>query len=525
MHELSVAQLRTGLREQQFSSVELTRCYLDRIRALDGHYNSFVTVDQEGALAAAAVADARLAAGETGPLLGIPLAHKDIFCTHGVRTSCGSKMLDNFVPPYDATVAIRLRDAGTVMLGKTNMDEFAMGSSNESSFYGPVRNPWHSEHVPGGSSGGSAAAVAARLAPLATGTDTGGSIRQPAAFCGITGLKPTYGRVSRLGMIAFASSLDQGGPMARSAEDCALLLNAMAGFDPLDSTSSELATEDYSAGLQQTLSGLRIGLPREYFGEGLDAATGERIHAALALLEQQGATLVDISLPHTALSIPTYYIIAPAEASTNLSRFDGVRYGYRCEEPRDLHDLYTRSRAEGFGDEVKRRILVGTYALSAGYYDAYYKKAQQVRRLIQEDFLSAFKQVDIIAGPTTPGPAFKLGAKTSDPLAMYLEDVYTLAVNLAGLPGMSLPAGLVRGLPVGLQLIGQHFQEARLLNVGHQLQQVSDWHLQTPAVGARSAGNSTVGARSAGDGSGFPPSLSPAERAPTGGRAPTGDAP
>lgn len=518
MHELSVAQLSKGLREQRFSSVELTRSYLDRIRALDGHYNSFVTVDQEGALAAAAAADVRLAAGETGPLLGIPLAHKDIFCTHGVRTSCGSKMLDNFIPPYDATVAIRLRDAGTVMLGKTNMDEFAMGSSNESSFYGPVRNPWHSEHVPGGSSGGSAAAVAARLAPLATGTDTGGSIRQPAAFCGITGLKPTYGRVSRLGMIAFASSLDQGGPMARSAEDCALLLNAMAGFDPLDSTSSALAAEDYSAGLRQTLSGLRIGLPREYFGEGLDAATGERIRAALALLEQQGATLVDISLPHTALSIPTYYIIAPAEASTNLSRFDGVRYGYRCEAPRDLHDLYTRSRAEGFGDEVKRRILVGTYALSAGYYDAYYKKAQQVRRLIQQDFLSAFEQVDVIAGPTTPGPAFKLGAKTSDPLAMYLEDVYTLAVNLAGLPGMSLPAGLVNGMPVGLQLIGQHFQEARLLNVGHQLQQVSDWHQQAPPVGARSAG----------DGFGSPLGLSPAERAPTGdlaltgGMAPTG---
>lgn len=506
MHELSVAQLSLGLREKQFSSAELTRSYLDRIRSLDGHYNSFVTVDEEGALAAAVAADARLAAGETGPLLGIPLAHKDIFCTRGVRTSCGSRMLDNFVPPYDATVATRLRDAGTVMLGKTNMDEFAMGSSSESSFYGPVRNPWHSDCVPGGSSGGSAAAVAARLAPLATGTDTGGSIRQPAAFCGITGLKPTYGRVSRLGMVAFASSLDQGGPMARSAEDCALLLNAMAGFDPLDSTSSELPVEDYSAGLQQPLAGLRIGLPREYFGAGLEAATGERIRAALALLEQQGATLVDISLPHTALSIPTYYIIAPAEASTNLSRFDGVRYGYRCEGPRDLHDLYTRSRQEGFGDEVKRRILVGTYALSTGYYDAYYKKAQQVRRLIQQDFLSAFEQVDVIAGPTTPGPAFALGAKGNDPLAMYLEDVYTLAVNLAGLPGMSVPAGLVNGMPVGLQLIGQHFQEARLLNVGHQLQLVSDWHLQAPSVGARSAGDNPGGDQEP----------SPAERAPTG---------
>ncbi|MFO7550183.1 MAG: Asp-tRNA(Asn)/Glu-tRNA(Gln) amidotransferase subunit GatA [Haliea sp.] len=513
MHELSVAQLSLGLREKQFSSVELARTYLDRIRSLDGRYNSFVTVDEEGALAAAAAADTRLAAGETGPLLGIPLAHKDIFCTRGVRTSCGSKMLDNFIPPYDATVATRLRDAGTVMLGKTNMDEFAMGSSNESSFYGPVRNPWDPGRVPGGSSGGSAAAIAARLAPLATGTDTGGSIRQPAAFCGITGLKPTYGRVSRLGMVAFASSLDQAGPMARSAEDCALLLNAMAGFDPLDSTSSELPAEDYSAALQQPLTGLRIGLPREYFGAGLDAATGERIHAALALLEQQGATLVDISLPHTGLSIPTYYIVAPAEASTNLSRFDGVRYGYRCRQPRDLHDLYTRSREEGFGDEVKRRILVGTYALSAGYYDAYYKKAQQVRRLIRQDFLDAFGQVDVIAGPTTPGPAFGLGAKGSDPLAMYLEDVYTLAVNLAGLPGMSVPAGQVDGMPVGLQLIGQHFREARLLNVGHQLQQASDWHLQVPPVGARSAGDSP----------GEQPH-SPAERAPTE-RAPTERAP
>tara|TARA_R110002110_G_scaffold201232_2_gene412209 strand:- start:12990 stop:14552 length:1563 start_codon:yes stop_codon:yes gene_type:complete len=520
MHELSVAQLSLGLREKQFSSVELARTYLDRIRSLDGRYNSFVTVDEEGALAAAAAADTRLAAGETGPLLGIPLAHKDIFCTRGVRTSCGSRMLDNFIPPYDATVATRLRDAGTVMLGKTNMDEFAMGSSNESSFYGPVRNPWDPGRVPGGSSGGSAAAIAARLAPLATGTDTGGSIRQPAAFCGITGLKPTYGRVSRLGMVAFASSLDQAGPMARSAEDCALLLNAMAGFDPQDSTSSELPAEDYSAALQQPLTGLRIGLPREYFGAGLDAATGERIHVALALLEQQGATLVDISLPHTGLSIPTYYIVAPAEASTNLSRFDGVRYGYRCQQPRDLHDLYTRSREEGFGDEVKRRILVGTYALSAGYYDAYYKKAQQVRRLIRQDFLDAFGQVDVIAGPTTPGPAFGLGAKGSDPLAMYLEDVYTLAVNLAGLPGMSVPAGQVDGMPVGLQLIGQHFREARLLNVGHQLQQASDWHLQVPPVGARSAG----------DGPGEQPH-SPAERAPTerapspAERAPTGDAP
>ncbi len=480
MHDLSVAELAHALRSREFTSTELTRHCLQRVRSLDPQYNSFITVDEAGALAAAARADARLAAGEQGALLGIPLAHKDIFCTMGLRTSCGSKMLDNFVPPYDATVTRLLRDAGTVLLGKTNMDEFAMGSSSETSFYGSTRNPWDTTRVPGGSSGGSAAAVAARLVPLATGTDTGGSIRQPAAFCGITGLKPTYGRVSRLGMVAYASSLDQGGPMARSAEDCALLLNAIAGLDPLDSTSSAHPVEDYTAQLSQPLTGLRIGLPREYFGDGLDTATGDRIHAALALLEQQGATLVDITLPHTELSIPTYYIIAPAEASTNLSRYDGVRYGYRCEAPRDLHDLYTRSRQEGFGDEVKRRILVGTFALSAGYYDAYYRKAQQVRRLIRQDFLDAFANVDIIAGPTTPGPAFGLGAKTSDPLAMYLEDAYTLAVNLAGLPAMSVPAGQADGLPVGLQLIGPHFDEARLLNVAHQLQQVSDWHRQSP---------------------------------------------
>jgi aspartyl-tRNA(Asn)/glutamyl-tRNA(Gln) amidotransferase subunit A len=371
-----------------------------------------------------------------------------------------------------------------VLLGKTNMDEFAMGSSNESSFYGPVRNPWDTTLVPGGSSGGSAAAVAARLAPAATGTDTGGSIRQPAALCGITGLKPTYGRVSRLGMVAFASSLDQAGPMARSAEDCALLLNAMAGHDPLDSTSAPVASEDYTARLGEALQGLRVGLPREYFGDGLDGATGARIEAALGELERLGVTAVEVSLPHSQLAIPTYYVIAPAEASTNLARYDGVRYGYRCTEPADLHDLYTRTREEGFGDEVKRRILVGTYALSAGYYDAHYKKAQQVRRLIKGDFTACFEQVDLIAGPTTPGPAFLLGAKAGDPLAMYLEDVYTLAVNLAGLPAISVPAGLVDGRPVGLQLIGRHFDEARLLNVAHRYQQVTDWHLQQPAASA-----------------------------------------
>jgi aspartyl-tRNA(Asn)/glutamyl-tRNA(Gln) amidotransferase subunit A len=392
MHEKSVARLIAGLREKSFSSVELTRCYLDRIEALDGQYNSYISVDQNSALAAAEAADRQLAAGDASPLTGIPVAHKDIFCTAGMRTSCGSRMLDNFVPPYDATLIRRFNEQGAVILGKTNMDEFAMGSSNESSYYGAARNPWDTDRVPGGSSGGSAAAVAAGLAPAATGTDTGGSIRQPAAFCGITGLKPTYGRVSRLGMIAFASSLDQAGPMAHSAEDCALLLNAMAGQDPLDSTSSDQATEDYTARLGDSLEGLRIGLPKEYFGEGLEAATGERVDAALKQLEALGATLVEVSLPNSHLTIPTYYVI-----STNLSRFDGVRYGHRCADPVDLHDLYTRTREEGFGDEVKRRILVGTYALSAGYYDAYYKKAQQVRRLIKQDFMACFEQADVLA--------------------------------------------------------------------------------------------------------------------------------
>ncbi len=480
MHEHSVAQLSRGLREGLFSSVEVTGALLARIADLDSRYNSFVSVDADGALAQARAADALLAAGDAPPLTGIPIAHKDIFCTRGLRTSCASRMLDNFVPPYDATVVQRLRDAGSVILGKTNMDEFAMGSSNETSFYGVVRNPWDTDRVPGGSSGGSAASVAARLVPAATGTDTGGSIRQPAAFCGITGLKPTYGRVSRLGMIAFASSLDQGGPMARSAEDCALLLGAMAGHDPLDSTSSERPLDDYLVALEASLKGLRIGLPREYFGEGLDAATGECVTRAIGLLEDCGATLVEISLPHSELTVPAYYVIAPAEASTNLARFDGVRYGYRCKDPQDLYDLYTRTREEGFGDEVKTRILIGTYALSAGYYDAYYKKAQQVRRLIADDFSRCFESVDVIAGPTTPGPAFALGAKSNDPVSMYLEDVYTLAANLAGLPALSLPAGLVDGCPVGLQLIGRHFDEARLLNIGHQYQSVSDWHLRAP---------------------------------------------
>lgn len=482
MHNKTVAELAQGLSQGDFSSEEVVTDFLAQIAQQDTALNAFISVDETSTLAAARQADADRAAGKAGPLTGIPIAHKDIFCTDGVRTSCGSRMLDNFIPPYDATVITRFSDAGALLLGKTNMDEFAMGSSNESSFYGPTLNPWDTRCVPGGSSGGSAAAVAARLAPAATGTDTGGSIRQPAAFCGITGLKPTYGRVSRLGMVAFASSLDQAGPMAQTAEDCALLLNTMAGHDPLDSTSSIAPTQDYTAQLDTPLDGLRIGLPREYFGDGLASATAACIDASLKELEKLGATLVDISLPHSHLSIPAYYVIAPAEASTNLSRYDGVRYGYRCAEPQDLHDLYTRTREEAFGDEVKRRILVGTYALSAGYYDAYYKKAQQVRRLIQQDFVSSFDSVDIIAGPTTPGPAFTLGAKSDDPVSMYLEDVYTLAVNLAGLPGMSVPSGFVDGMPVGLQLIGPHFGESRLLNTAHQLQQVTDWHRRVPTV-------------------------------------------
>tara|TARA_R110001592_G_scaffold363371_1_gene685701 strand:+ start:321623 stop:323089 length:1467 start_codon:yes stop_codon:yes gene_type:complete len=487
MHDQTVAQLAAGLRDKQYSSTELSRCFLDRITKLDAGYNSFVTVDENAVLASARAADERIAAGKATALTGIPIAHKDIFCTEGLRSSCGSRMLDNFVPPYSATLIENFNRDGAVILGKTNMDEFAMGSSNENSYYGAVANPWDTSLVPGGSSGGSAAAVAAMLAPAATGTDTGGSIRQPAAFCGITGIKPTYGRVSRLGMVAFASSLDQAGPMAHSAEDCALLLNTMAGHDPRDSTSSAQPTEDYCTELETSLQGLRIGLPREYFGEGLDAETEQRVRDALGELEAQGATLVDVSLPHSHLTVPAYYIIAPAEASTNLSRFDGVRYGHRCKNPTDLHDLYTRTREEGFGAEVKRRILVGTYALSAGYYDAYYKKAQQVRRLIQQDFTTCFEQVDVIAGPTTPGPAFALGAKSDDPVAMYLEDIYTLAVNLAGLPGMSVPAGFADGKPVGLQLIGRHFAESQLLNIGHRFQQATDWHQRRPATATREA--------------------------------------
>ncbi len=482
MHNKTIAQLADALRRGEFSSEELTQAYLDRIDALDPQVNAYITVTPDKALAAARQADEKIKAGGAGPLTGIPIAHKDIFCTDGVKTSCGSKMLDNFIAPYDATVVSRFKAAGVVCLGKTNMDEFAMGSSNETSFYGAVKNPWALEAVPGGSSGGSAAVVAARLAPAATGTDTGGSIRQPAALCGITGLKPTYGRVSRYGMIAFASSLDQGGPMARTAEDCALLLQAMAGFDSRDSTSIEREVPDYRGGLENSIEGLKIGLPKEYFGEGLDTEVARVVEAAIDEYKKLGAEVVEISLPNTGLSIPTYYVVAPAECSSNLSRFDGVRFGYRCDDPKDLTDMYKRSRGEGFGAEVKRRILIGTYALSAGYYDAYYLKAQQTRQLISNDFKQAFTDVDVIMGPTAPTTAFNLGEKTDDPVTMYLSDAYTIATNLAGLPAMSIPAGFVEGRPVGLQLIGNYFEEGRLLNIAHRYQQATDWHTQAPAA-------------------------------------------
>jgi aspartyl-tRNA(Asn)/glutamyl-tRNA(Gln) amidotransferase subunit A len=481
MYRKTIAELSAALRAGEFSSEELTRGCLERIEKYDGQLNSVVTVTAPEALQAAQAADKRLKNGDATQLTGIPYLHKDIFCTLGVRTSCGSRMLDNFEAPYDATVTAMLRDAGAVMLGKTNMDEFAMGSSNETSFYGPVKNPWDPERVPGGSSGGSAAAVAARLAPLATGTDTGGSIRQPAALCGVTGIKPTYGRVSRFGMIAFASSLDQGGTFATSAEDAAHMLEAMSGFDWRDSTSIDRPVDHYAERLGDDLSGLSIGLPKEYFGEGLDAQVAAAVEAAIEEFRKLGAKVKDISLPNTSLAVPAYYVVAPAECSSNLSRMDGVRFGYRCEDPKDLEDLYTRSRGEGFGAEVKRRIMVGTYALSAGYYDAYYLKAQQVRRMIRDDFARAFEHVDIIMGPTTPTTAFKLGEKADDPVSMYLSDTYTIAVNLAGLPAMSVPAGMVNDLPVGLQLIGNYFAEGRLLNAAHQFQQVTDWHSRMPA--------------------------------------------
>jgi aspartyl-tRNA(Asn)/glutamyl-tRNA(Gln) amidotransferase subunit A len=480
LHDKSVAELSAALQARQVSSVEVTRAFLDRVERHQADLNAFISISAEAALAEAAQADLRLGRKDAGPLTGIPIAHKDIFCTRGEKTTCGSRMLANFVSPYDATVVERLRGAGLVMLGKTNMDEFAMGSSNETSFFGPVHNPWDLKRVPGGSSGGSAAAVAARLAPAATATDTGGSIRQPAALCGVTGLKPTYGRVSRFGMIAFASSLDQGGLITRSAEDAALLLGAMAGFDERDSTSVELPVPDYRAALGQPLKGLKIGVLKEFFDTGLDAEIEQHIRAALELLRGQGAVVKDVSLPNLPLSVPTYYVVAPAECSSNLARFDGVRYGYRCDNPRDLLDLYTRSRGEGFGAEVKRRIMTGTYVLSAGYYDAFYLKAQRVRQLISNDFERAFHEVDVVIGPTTPTTAFELGAKTSDPVTMYLNDIYTIGANLAGLPAISLPCGLSNGLPTSMQIIGPHFGEERLLNVAHRYQLETDWHRRAP---------------------------------------------
>lgn len=479
MHTKTLAQIAQGLRAGDYSSQELTESYLARIKQHQD-LNSFITVTEHQAIAAAKQADTMLAAGDAPFLTGVPMAHKDIFCTLGIKTSCGSKMLDNFISPYNATVVEKFNAAGAVSLGKLNMDEFAMGSSNETSFYGTVKNPWATHCVPGGSSGGSAAAVAARLIPGATGTDTGGSIRQPAALCGITGLKPTYGRVSRYGMIAYASSLDQGGPMAQTAEDTALMLQAMAGFDPKDSTSVDCAVPDYSADLNNSLTGLKIGLPKEFFDEALNSEMAASIDTAINEYRKMGAEIVEVSMPNLKLAIPSYYVIAPAECSANLSRLDGVRYGYRCENPADLNDLYIRSRGEAFGTEVKRRILVGTYALSEGYYDAYYIKAQKTRRLISDDFKQALEQVDVIMGPVSPTPAFGIGEKTDDPIEMYLADIYTIAINLAGLPAMSVPAGFIDNKPVGLQIIGNYFDEAKLLNVAHQYQQVTDWHQQTP---------------------------------------------
>ena len=481
----SLKQLSQMLAKKDISSVEMTQNFLDRIAKYNPNINAYISLDNEKTLAQAKAADEMIAKGQAQPLTGIPFAQKDIFCAKGWQTTCGSKMLASFIAPYDAHVISQFDAVGAVNLGKTNMDEFAMGSSNETSYFGGVKNPWDFDRVPGGSSGGSAAAVAARLCAAATGTDTGGSIRQPASLCGFTGLKPTYGLVSRYGMIAFASSLDQAGPMAKSAEDCALMMNVMAGFDERDSTSLNHPKEDYTRGLaamqtDKPLKGLRIGLPKEYFADGLEANVEAVVRAAINEYEKLGAEIIDISLPNSQLSIPVYYVLAPAEASSNLSRYDGVRYGHRAAEYDDLMDMYMKSRAEGFGAEVKRRILIGTYVLSAGYYDAYYLKAQQIRRLIADDFTQAFKQCDIIMGPTAPSTAFKAGEKADDPVAMYLQDVYTIATNLAGLPGMSIPAGFSNGLPVGLQLMGNYFDEARMLDVAHAYQQVTDWHQAMP---------------------------------------------
>ena len=481
MSYTTIAQLSKGLKDGTFSSRELAQDVIADIKARDNLYNSFITISEDQALAQADAADQRIAAGQAAAMTGVPMAHKDLFCTNGVRTTAGSKILENFVPPYESTVSQLFLEAGAVSVGKTNLDEFAMGSSNEHSHFGAVKNPWDVKAVPGGSSGGSAAAVAAGFVPGATGTDTGGSIRQPAAFCNLTGIKPTYGRVSRFGIIAYASSLDQAGPMARTAEDTAMMLNVMAQFDAQDSTSMQMETPDYTANLNDSLAGLKIGLPKEFFEAGLDADVAAATLAAVKQYEAMGAEIVDISLPNLQLCIPAYYVIAPSEASSNLSRYDGARYGYRCEDPVDLMDMYCRTRAEGFGEEVKNRIMVGTYALSEGFYDAYYVKAQRIRRMIKNDFVQAFEKVDVIMGPVTPTPAFDIGSKTKDPVAMYLEDIYTLSINLAGIPALSTPAGFVNGRPVGLHIMGNYFSEAKLLNVAHQLQQVTDWHMQTPS--------------------------------------------
>jgi aspartyl-tRNA(Asn)/glutamyl-tRNA(Gln) amidotransferase subunit A len=481
-HHASLADLSAMLGQKKISSVELTQGFLDRIGRHSSELNAFITVDPVRSLDQARAADARLARGDGGPLTGIPVAHKDIFCAKGWLTTCGSKMLANFVSPYDAHVIESFGAAGAVILGKTNMDEFAMGSSTETSFFGPTRNPWNRDMVPGGSSGGSAAAVAARLAPVATGTDTGGSIRQPAAMTGVCGIKPTYGIVSRYGMIAFASSLDQGGVLGKSASDLALVLNVMAGFDERDSTSLERAKEDYARELAKPLTGLRIGVPREFFAAGLDAEVAAAVQAAIAEYGRLGASIVDIAMPNANLAVPVYYVIAPAEASSNLSRFDGVRYGHRAAEYTDLMDMYCKTRAQGFGDEVKRRILVGTYVLSHGYYDAYYIKAQKVRRLIAGDFTSAFADCDLVLGPVSPTTAFPIGAKTDDPVQMYLGDIYTVPASLAGLPAMSIPCGFdAKGLPIGLQITGNYFAEAKMLQAAHQYQLATDWHSRVPA--------------------------------------------
>jgi aspartyl-tRNA(Asn)/glutamyl-tRNA(Gln) amidotransferase subunit A len=478
----TLSELSGALRNKKISSVELTRLYLERIARLNGELNAFITVDEAHALADATRADERRAKGDAGLLTGIPLAHKDIFCTQALRTTCGSRMLENFKSPYDAHVIEQFQRAGTVLLGKCNMDEFAMGSSSETSYFGPVRNPWGRGLVPGGSSGGSATAVAARMAPAATGTDTGGSIRQPAALTGISGLKPTYGVVSRYGLVAFASSLDQAGPMGKSAADLALMLNVMAGFDARDSTSLERPKEDYTRLLNEKIAGLKIGLPKEYFGAGIEPGVRRAVDEAVRWFESQGAKTVEIELPNARLGVPVYYVIAPAEASSNLSRFDGVRYGHRAEKFTDLNDMYCRTRAEGFGAEVKQRILVGTYVLSHGYYDAYYLQAQKVRRLIARDFAAAFGRCDVILGPTAPSTAFAIGAKSDDPVQMYLNDIFTIPAPLAGLPALSIPCGFdAKQLPVGLQLTGNYFSEAQLLGVASRYQQATDWHLRVPA--------------------------------------------